>query len=134
MAHIKWGPALELGIPELDTQHRTLVDIANRLFEALREGPRGNEASLAVEELFAYSALHFADEEAYFSRFNFPSLDRHRLSHQKFMDRTAEFQRRVASGSPTEIEEILYFLETWITRHVGIEDRELVRMAHQAAG
>ena len=66
---IQWGPDLELGIPLLDAQHRSLVSLANRLYLEHKKGKRGMEAKRAVSELFAYSNTHFRDEEAFFARF-----------------------------------------------------------------
>jgi hemerythrin-like metal-binding protein len=129
---IEWGPDLELGIPQLDAQHRSLIDLANRLFEELKIDKRGAEAKRAVAELFTYSATHFADEEAYFERFNLPSRDKHGSSHAAFVARASEFEDRLTAGSPAETQELLSFLQSWIRRHIAREDRELVRIARRA--
>jgi hemerythrin len=126
---ISWGPDLELGIPILDEQHRSLVDLANKLFEAVRKDKASEEARAAIARLFAYSATHFADEEAYFQRYNFPSQDRHAATHAAFIARASEFEERLASGSPVDASEILEFLRGWIRRHIAREDRELARLA-----
>jgi hemerythrin-like metal-binding protein len=128
---ISWGPDLEIGIPELDAQHRALVDLANRLYAEHRKSAQGEEARRAVAELFAYSATHFADEEAFFAHFNFPSLEKHTKTHAAFIARAAEFEDRLASGSPAQAAELLGFLESWIRRHIGRDDRELVRIARR---
>jgi hemerythrin len=128
---IQWGPDLELGIPEIDTQHRTLVELANRLHAELMRSKSGGETRRAVAELFAYSAIHFADEEAFFLRYNFPSLPSHLASHAAFMARAVEFEERLASGEPAETSEVLAFLQSWIKHHIGRDDRELVRVARQ---
>jgi hemerythrin len=129
---IRWGPDLELGIPELDEQHRTLVDLANRLYEEFKEKRDGQEAKRAVTALFVYSDTHFAAEEAYFARYNFASLEQHVEAHSTFMAKAAEFEDRLASGTPAEAAELLDFLKVWIKRHIGREDRELVRIARRA--
>jgi hemerythrin len=131
---IAWGPNLELGIPKLDSQHKALVDLANRLYAELMTSKSGEETRRAVAELFAYSATHFAEEEEYFSRFNLESLDRHKQGHLAFMARASEFEERLASGNPADADEILAFLKAWIVKHIGREDRELVRVARQAKG
>jgi hemerythrin len=132
MRFIEWGPNLELGLAEIDAQHATLVDLANRLYEELRKSAEGEGARRAVAELFAYSATHFADEEAYFSRFNFASLERHKKSHETFMARASDFEERLASGRPADCAEILAFLKQWIVRHIGREDRDLARIARRS--
>jgi hemerythrin-like metal-binding protein len=130
---IRWGPELELGIALLDAQHRSLVDLANRLYEELKKEKQGEEARHAVSELFGYSATHFADEEEYFRQFNFPSLEKHSAAHAAFVARAAEFEDRLLNGSPAETLELLSFLQAWIKRHIGSEDRELVRIARRGS-
>jgi hemerythrin len=129
---IRWGPDLELGIEELDAQHRSLVDLANRLFSELAKSKGGSVARRAVAELFAYSATHFAEEEEYFARFNFASVDKHKQSHAAFMARASEFEERLSAGNPADADEILAFLREWIIKHIGREDRELARVARIA--
>jgi hemerythrin-like metal-binding protein len=128
---IQWGPDLELGIPLLDAQHRSLVSLANRLYLEHKKGKRGMEAKRAVSELFAYSNTHFGDEEAFFARFNLPSMGQHALAHSAFIARASEFEERLSSGTPAEAAELLGFLESWIKRHIGRDDRELVRIARR---
>jgi hemerythrin len=130
---VQWGPALELGISEIDAQHRSLVNLANKLHSALMKGKAEGEARSAVAELFAYSATHFADEEAYFVRYNVPNLDEHVAAHAAFVARAIEFEERLASGDPAQTAEMLGFLKAWIKRHIGREDRELVRVARRVA-
>jgi hemerythrin len=129
---IAWGPDLELGLPEIDAQHKSLVDLANRLHSALMKSKNGEETARAVAELFAYSATHFADEETYFARYNIASLTEHAASHAAFTERSVEFEERLASGDPAQTAEILAYLVSWIKHHIGREDRELIRIARLA--
>jgi methyl-accepting chemotaxis protein len=128
---VQWGPEFELGIPELDAQHRALIGLANRLFVELKKKRHGKEAKRAVAELFRYSATHFADEEAYFKTFSIPNIEEHRVSHAAFMARASDFEDRLSSGKPAETAELLSFLAAWIKHHIGSEDRELVRIARR---
>jgi hemerythrin-like metal-binding protein len=131
MPHIEWKDGWSIGISEIDAQHRRLVDLANRLFEALRVGDPAEGPERAVAELFAYSATHFADEEAYFARFSPKGYEQHVESHKAFMSKVADFEERLASGDPARIGELLAFLETWIRRHIAKEDRSLARLANR---
>ena len=129
MPLIQWGPALELGIPEIDRQHKSIIDLANVLFDELSIDAHSERARKAVAELFAYSLTHFADEEAYFERFNFPDTSKHKKSHMAFMAEISFFEEQIASDKTLNIEEMLVFLKNWIERHIGGEDRKLLRMA-----
>jgi hemerythrin len=131
---IEWGPALELGIPDIDKQHKVLVSLANDLVAELEKSKGGETAKRAVAELFAYSATHFADEEAYLRQYNFPSFDEHQRNHEAFSARAHYFEERLISGAPAETAEILGFIKMWIMKHIGRDDRDLVRIALRTNG
>jgi hemerythrin len=130
---ITWGPELELGIPEIDAQHKALVDLANRLHCELMTDKSGQQTRRAIAELFAYSATHFADEEAYFARFNLPGIEDHAATHASFVARAVEFEERLVSSAPADNAELLRFLQAWIRRHIARDDRELLRIARRTS-
>lgn len=51
MSAIKWKPAYEIGIPELDQQHRHLVEIINRLYEVFCARDTGAILFTLMDEL-----------------------------------------------------------------------------------
>lgn len=54
------------------------------------------------------------------------------MEHAAFIARASEFEERLSTGNPAETNEILAFLHAWIRRHIGREDRALVRIARMA--
>jgi len=91
-----WTKELELGIEEIDEQHRELFVRAERLYHAMRHGqPIAAEAMLASFRDFVLS--HFEFEERWMRRADFPGLELHRVAHREFADRlhavTGEYRR-----------------------------------------
>jgi len=131
-----WTDSLELGIEEIDGQHRELFRRGERLYHAMRHGqPAGAELTLASFRDFVLS--HFEFEERWMERAGFPDLGPHREAHRDFADRlhrvTGEYRRH---GPTEELAETLHrWLEAWLREHIGGEDRALGRwaLAHDAS-
>jgi len=131
-----WTDSLELGIEEIDEQHRELFRRGERLYHAMRHGePAGAELMLASFRDFVLS--HFEFEERWMRRTDFPALPAHCEAHRDFADRlhrvTGEYRRQ---GPTAEVAEMLHlWLEAWLRDHIGGEDRVLGgwAVAHDAA-
>jgi hemerythrin len=125
-----WTSELELGVEEIDEQHRELFRRAERLYHAMRQGqPLAAEAMLASFRDFVFS--HFEFEERWMRRYEFPGLDVHREAHREFADRlhalTGEYRRH---GPSTVVADTLReWSEAWLQEHIGGPDRLLGRWA-----
>jgi hemerythrin len=125
-----WTRELELGIEEIDEQHRELFRRAERLYHAMCQGqPPAAEAMLASFRDFVLS--HFEFEERWMSRADFPDLKGHREAHREFADRlhavTGEYRRN--GPSPAVAETLREWSEAWLQEHIGGPDRLLGRWA-----
>ena len=129
MALIEWPGNLALGIPRIDDQHRTLVKIINQLHESIVRGSVENELEIIIDELFAYSRLHFDDEMRYFREYNFPSADDHEKEHEKFARYVEDIKANLAVNDKSKAIMLMYFLSAWFSKHIGQEDHQLVRVA-----
>jgi hemerythrin len=83
MDFIEWSEELSVGIPEIDAEHRRLIDLVNAFHERLmsRQLARPEiEAGLAA--LAAEVKAHFASEESYLERIGSFRLESHRILHE----------------------------------------------------
>jgi hemerythrin len=125
-----WSDSLELGIEEIDGQHRELFRRGERLYHALRQGePAAVELMLTSFRDFVLS--HFEFEERWMLRAEYPQLAPHRDAHRDFTDRlhrvTTEYRRH---GPTTDVAETLQvWLEAWLREHIGGDDRSLGQWA-----
>ena len=81
-----------IGLPEIDDDHRHLVQRINRI------GAEIDEASYALcvelfESLEAAAAAHFAREEDILDRLRYPEIERHREYHAELIRRVRELRR-----------------------------------------
>ena len=115
----EWNDELELGVSEMDDQHKVLIDKINCLITKLDE-----ENSAPIEEfknLASYVVLHFDDEEKYMSEINYPGLEVHKTIHKQLLGKVSEFQVKLENGD-LEKDKLINFLKMWLRSHImGID-------------
>lgn len=129
-----WSPRFETGISDMDAQHHRLVDLINGLGEAILHGETADLDRLHAE-LFDYTRVHFAEEEALMSEHRLDSrvTTRHRDLHQQFI-RQVEQMRAERDGSGDRVQELNRYLASWLTSHILGEDKEIACSIAAASG
>jgi hemerythrin-like metal-binding protein len=124
---LTWSPSLAIGVPEIDDQHRTLLERAGRFAAAVH----GQERSARLEELFdflsKYALEHFASEERLMRSVDYPDLERHAAEHRGFRERLGSLAPQWDSEgeSTAMLLALLGFLDSWLTEHVRGSDQRL---------
>jgi hemerythrin len=119
----QWGPRFQLGIPQVDAQHKRLVDLVNKLHDAMMAGKGDQVVDSIVQELIAYTLSHFRDEEALMRQHAYPLAARHHEEHEAL---TADVKRRLAALATSRSRvtvELPAFLRDWLTRHILGSDK-----------
>lgn len=117
---IEWKPALELGVPEIDADHRALVDMLNRVIAAEDR----EEAMVVLEELEHYTHYHFAREEALMAECGFEFAREHEREHRTLYLEVRNQIDDLLSGERS-LREIAQFMQRWLLRHIAGADRLL---------
>lgn len=121
MPLITWSPALEIGIPEIDYQHRNLVSMLNALNDAIEEKAAQSVIGEILEALNAYVITHFASEERLMDKLHYEFIDEHKIEHHRLSESVQRYRSAFDRGecSPTEL---LEFLIRWLLQHVAGAD------------
>lgn len=128
----QWTSDLETGIPELDAQHRKLLDLIEQLTDLI-ESPTIDEA--AVEKLIAflesYAREHFECEERCMAEVLCPARDINVEAHQTFLTGVMQFKKDFADkGEKREFLAILQAsLRAWLRNHILRIDTSLRGLA-----
>lgn len=124
MALIEWTPALEVGLEQMDRQHRQLVKILNELHQAMLAGSHPRDVMRVMEELILYTKYHFNTEERLMAEAGYPGAARHRQKHQALTAKVEEFASEVLKGRATVSLSVLQFLKDWLNKHILGTDKE----------
>lgn len=115
----QWESSYEIGLPEIDAQHQTLVELLNRLYNAKKTDQVQEVIESTLDALIEYTKVHFADEEAAMREAQYPYLDKHRVDHLDLADKVL-----LMRADETAAFELLNFLSEWLKFHICGADRE----------
>jgi hemerythrin len=127
-APLEWTPALAVGDPDIDDQHRELFRRAARLIAALRRDDRAAVApTLAYLEV--YAVHHFEGEERLMRELGYAGLAEHAAEHRAFRDELAALAAELEARGATALVALTLHnrLSAWLTEHLGGVDLALGR-------
>ncbi len=132
MSVFLWSEQFSIGIPELDAQHRALLELVEAL-GASRGVETQAEAARHVEKVRDYARYHFGFEEAAWKARGLPTEARgaHAQQHLRFRE---DVDRAWALDLPLaqRVEQLHEFLVSWLILHIVGEDRVMARRAGAA--
>ena len=121
---IEWSDNLSVGIEEIDEQHKVLIELINRMHEAI-EQKHGSDVVLEIlAELTDYTKIHFAVEESLMRILGYPGYEEHKDIHDELLEQVSELQKKVASGNTAISFELMHFLKSWLSKHIMEEDMQ----------
>jgi len=126
-----WNRNFETGIPQIDEQHRQLVDLLNTLVSHLAYQSEAPELNLVFDRLRDYTAFHFQSEQAIWHKYfeGDPWEEWHRKSHDDFVAEVIRL-RNEDPDRPFDvvIEQIVTFLTHWLAQHILDSDKRLAKV------
>jgi diguanylate cyclase (GGDEF)-like protein/hemerythrin-like metal-binding protein len=123
---ISWSPLFETAVPELDADHRQLVDRANQLLRTVKTNSDKETISQYLNEIGLHMRHHFAREETIIAQTNPDGLQKHRAEHAALVARlgflTERFQR-----DALPLEALVQFLAfEMCAHHIAGSDRRVL--------
>ncbi len=125
MALITWSNMFSVGVSEIDTQHKKLVELINQLNDAMQAGKGTDVLGKVLTELVNYTVYHFGYEEKLMGQYNYEDSPAHKDEHKKFIVTVGDFKKKFDAGSAVISVEIMNFLRDWLTTHIMKTDKKL---------
>ena len=123
---LEWSTALAVGHAEIDRQHQVLIEIANRLNNAMRSGAGRSACGTILDELLNYTVNHFSFEEKLMEKHHYADREAHLAKHRDLIERVKTFKRQYESGGTISVE-LMGFVRDWLVNHFLKVDRALAR-------
>lgn len=131
MPLLEWTDDLKIGVDEVDRQHRHLVDILNRLHDAMQAGGKARDVARVVSDLASYTRYHFAAEERLMEAARYPELASHKQKHAAMVAQVEAFSEEVMSGKATVTMKLMQFLKDWLSKHILETDKRFGAFAQE---
>ena len=133
MASLQWSEDLSVGVVEMDRQHKRLVDLVNRLYEAMAAGRGDNIKMQILTELLTYTKVHFAAEERLMRECGYPQLTDHKCLHDQLTDKVIQLNEKVRNGQMVPSVSLGTFLKDWLVQHIIQQDKKYSQFVCAAA-
>lgn len=122
---IEWRTSYEIGIKQIDMQHKALFDKINDLLEACNSKKGKEEVINTINFLGDYVVTHFSDEEKLQRESGYPEYANHKAAHDKFIKDYENIKARFEQEGVS-----LNFVITvnkvvidWLIKHIGSADK-----------
>ena len=127
MNKIEWKKEYELGVEEIDNQHKKLVDIVNRYVEAKTNNHEEKIIGPIVKELVEYTQTHFSSEEMHMQQHNYPLLLLHKSQHKALVAQLINILKDMKERKSAVGDELLQLLKAWLIKHILEEDHKYAK-------
>lgn len=124
MGTFEWQESYSVGVPELDAQHKVLVDLINRLENVERSG---GDLRDIMDKLDWYVRKHFTLEESMLDNASYDGLDPHIAEHRDFEKWLHTAQSHMATGGLDVnilASTINDHLKEWLRHHILVVDMD----------
>ena len=121
---IKWDTTMSVKVDKFDAHHQKLIDLINKLYVSMESGEGASVLNKILLELIDYTNYHFSSEEDVFEKYKYPRTEEHKKQHQILLTTAGNLYKELESGQAVLTEEVLDFLQDWVTNHILVEDRK----------
>lgn len=128
-----WDQSLDVGVESMNREHRDILAVMNKIFDAAASGQNGPVINSLVAQLGDVCARHFADEEEYMRVMQFPGLQPHKLLHQSLLAKFTEHAAQIGAAGGVAGPEFFRFLKFWLSSHIHGVDMKYGPKANDAA-
>ncbi|MCW8837029.1 MAG: hemerythrin domain-containing protein [Rhodospirillales bacterium] len=89
MPVVRWTSAFEIGIPDIDEDHKRILGSVQKIHDAI-DGGRFDDCAELVAEFFVIARGHFEREERILEGAGYPHLKHHAARHKELLSMAEE--------------------------------------------
>jgi len=116
---IPWQDSYNTGIRVIDDDHRMLFDILNGLIEEVNGTAAEREIGSIIQALRGYVDTHFAREEGFLEKSDYPDLKNHKAMHEKLRAKIYGIEKLYLSDPENlDLAAVCEFLSEWLIHHI----------------
>ena len=128
MPLIEWKDEFSVGVPDVDHEHRQLINLINGLHEAMS----GENATITVldflGEIHTHVAAHFALEEKIMREKHYDQYQEHKQGHERLLDEISDIMDAYEDNAFFSDREFADTIENWFAEHFRTMDARLHKL------
>jgi len=118
-----WHDSYNVGVPEIDEQHRLLFDMIEGLADVADGQSSGDGVMDSVERLIALIRSHLQYEETLAARMPTPDYEGVIRDHSELMRKVEGLSKYLEKAPVDALHTMVEFLKDWVIDHALIENR-----------
>lgn len=121
----EWNEVYELGISEIDLQHKKLIDISNDLYDVATKGDVNFKITMSkiLKNLTDYTVYHFRSEEEFMAKYGYQGTPMHKIAHDNFVSEVTQQIKKLDAGSQEDVLLFYDYIANWILTHIAKADK-----------
>ena len=121
----EWNEIYELGIPEIDLQHKKLISISNELYDIATKGDVNLKITMSkiLKNLTDYTVYHFTSEEEFMKKYGYQGAPMHKIAHDNFVAEVTQQIKNLSEGSQEDVLIFYDYIANWILAHIAKADK-----------
>ncbi len=124
MTVIEWDRSFEVGVPEMDREHKTLIDMLNKVYDLLRNGEKEKAYRLFMTEFLSYIDSHLSHEEEFLEQIGYPEIERHKKAHDLLRKEIRKLASDMDFSNTKDLAYALSLCWGWIYSHIQKVDKK----------
>ena len=125
MKKIQWNDGLSISLESIDIQHKKWIEHYNEVVETIESNKDKAHIAKTLGFLSDYTNTHFAAEEDYMEKNQYPGLQEHKVKHaalrQTVADLIQDFDEEGVTSALADAIETL--LGNWLIQHIQQVDQ-----------
>ena len=109
----------------VDNEHRIQLGMLQALCNAVEAGEPAEKVHELLEQLTAYSELHFMSEELLMRMYSYPDYDDHVLDHEAMTERLKQITQRYSEGKDSMALQTAIEMLKFLVGHINSRDQAL---------
>ena len=117
------------GIPNIDDQHKWLIEQFNKLLEAIQQGKEYQATAEILDALQFYAEWHFEREESFMEYYACAMAEANKNAHKYFLTRFNTLYVEYQTGTMNDeiVTSVVQELGQWLMEHICRTDTHLNR-------
>jgi hemerythrin len=128
MGFLEWSEEFEFGIPEIDGQHKRMLDVMNTFYDGLEKQDHEQHLLGLLDDVLDYVRYHFEEEERILAVIGYPSLGEQEKLHAVIDNKIQDFKDRIIEEKPISCDVVTTELGNWYRNHILNEDKKYVAL------
>jgi hemerythrin len=126
MALLEWQDRFSVGVPAVDHEHQELIELVNKLHDALLASGDAEAVDGFFGELIELITRHFALEERFMREHGYDQLREHKTDHEALLDEIHDIAEAAQGRPPEEMSgPLAEQLAAWFLNHSKTHDARL---------